>query len=625
MSQFRLLGQRRFWPLFWTQFCGAFNDNLFKNALALMLTFGVAVKHGYDPALWVPIGQGLFVLPFFLFSAFSGQLADKLEKSLLIRWVKLLEILVMLAAALAFFVGSIPLLVGALFLMGLQSTLFGPVKFSILPQILADSELVGGNALVESGTFLAILLGTIGGGVLIGLGESGPQIVAVSVVAVAVLGYLFARALKPVAASAPEIKISYNIFATTWQMIGHARKERAVFYSILGISWFWFFGATLLTLLPTYTHDVVRGDAKVVTLFLVVFCVGVAVGSLGCEKMARHRIELGLVPLGAIGMTAFCLDLAWASLAWRYHAGDLLSVGRFLSAAGSLRILIDLFGIAAFGGFFIVPLYALMQGRADPAHRARVIAANNILNAFFMVLSALMTTIFAARGIGPVPTYLVLALLNAAVAWFIFGLIPEFLIRFLVWLLIHTIYRLRIRGAERIPDEGPLVLAANHVTFVDGLIVSAVVKRPVRFVMYYRYARMPILRFLVDKGGAIPIAGHKEDPQVLQQAMDTIAEALAAGEVVCIFPEGRLTSDGQMNEFRPGIERIVERTPATVVPLALGNLWGSIFSRDKQRLFGVLPKRFWSKVDVNVGEPIAPGELSAAALEHRVAALLDAE
>ena len=620
MSQLQLLRQRRFAPLFWTQFLGALNDNFFKTALVVLITFGV-LSQKHDSNVWVPILNGLLILPFFLFSSTAGQLADMSEKSRLIRWVKLWEIGVMLVAASGFLMGNAWVLGVALFMMGTQSAFFGPVKYGILPQALDDDELLGGNAVVGTGTFLAILIGTIAGGVLIGRGWGTP-VVAALVLAVAVSGWAVSRLIPEAPATNPTLRFDWNPVRTTIRVCRYAYENETVFHSILGVSWFWFYGATLLTLFPNYGKNILHANELVVTFFLVEFCIGIGFGAMLCERMGRYRVELGLVPFGAFGLSFFALDLFIASLLYEPAPGStLLGLGAFLASAGSWRIAFDLFAIAVFGGFYIVPLNALVQQRSAPERRSQILAAGGILSALFMVGSSIMTTSFAALGIPSVHTYLVLAVLNLAVAVFIFHLIPEFMIRFLVWLLIHTVYRLRVEGLENVPEEGAVLLAANHVTFVDGLIVTAALKRPVRFVMYYKFAKLPLMGYIGDKGGVVPICGRKENPELLAKAMDTIAEALEQGDVVCVFPEGSLTRDGDMAEFRKGIERVVERTPVPVVPVGLQGLWGSLFSLDGKGLLGFLPRKFWSRIDVMIGRPIAAEEVSVDLVRERVATL----
>ncbi len=620
-NQFQLLRERRFLPLFVTQFFGAFNDNLLKIVLVLLVTFGWGEKAGYDPAILVPVCNGVLILPFFLFSATAGQLADKFDKAWLVRRVKLVEIVAMALAALGFGLGSLELLVAVLFLMGLQSTFFGPLKYSILPGVLRESELVGGNALIETGTFLAVLAGTIAGGLLLELDHATTAVSAV-LFAVAVVGWLTSRSIPDAAPGDPSLTVRLNPVPETIKLVRFAKQDETIFLSIMGNSWFWFYGATILTILPTWAAHELNASESVVTLFLTVFCLGIAGGSLFCEKLAHHRIELGLVPLGSIGMTLFAGDLFFATAGAAHHAAtapvDWLT---FASSLGGVRVLVDLCALSAFGGMYIVPLFALIQERAPVAHRSRVIAANNIINAAWMVASALLTAALGASGVSGAATFLVLAVLNAVVSLYIYNMLPVFMIRFIVWTLIHTLYRLRTQGTDKLPDEGPVVIVANHVTFVDGLIMSAAMRRHVRFVMDHNYADLPVLRYLVDKGGIIPIAPKRESEEVLEQAFDSIAEALENGEVVCIFPEGKLTADGEMNDFRSGIDRILARTPAPVLPAAFHGLWGSFFSRDRGKVLGFLPKRFWSRIDLVVGDLVPVGQAESKGLEDIVRTL----
>lgn len=488
-AQFTLLQERRFLPFFLTQFLGAFNDNCYKNALVVLITFQSAQLTDVAPGVLVNIAAGLFILPFFLFSATAGQLADKVEKSRLIRLVKLLELIVMLAASLGFALSSLPWLLATLFLMGAQSALFGPVKYAILPQILAEHELVGGNALVEAGTFVAILLGTIIGGLLIAVPD-GTAWVSAGVVAVAVLGYLASRAIRPVPVADPQMRIACNPLVQTWQMLRFARSRRTVFLAIVGISWFWFYGAVFLSHFPGYAATVLGGDEQAVTLLLAVFSVGIAVGSLLCERLSGKRVEIGLVPLASIGLTVFGLDLWWASPAQEAGA-TLRPLSELLAQPGTWRILFDLVMIALCGGLYIVPLYALVQSRSAPAHRSRIIAANNILNAAFMVAAAALGAGLLAAGFGVAQIFLVTALLNAAVAIWLYTLAPAFLLRFIVWLLVHTAYRLKVEGMVHLPEKGPALIVANGVSGVDALIVLAACRRPLRWAIDQGMMRGP--------------------------------------------------------------------------------------------------------------------------------------
>jgi len=620
-SQFGLLRERRFGPFFWTQALGAFNDNVYKNALVIMIAFQAVQLSADQVNLYVSLAAGLFILPFFLFSATAGQIAEKYEKSRLMQYIKLLEIGVMGLAAVGFWLGDPNFLMAVLFLLGTQATLFGPVKYGILPQHLRDHELVGGNGLVEMGTFLAILLGTMLGGWLIAM-DGGKAWVSGAVILIAVLGYAASRLIPLAPAAAPELKINWNPATETWRNFQFMRTNRTVFLSVLGISWFWFYGATFLAQLPTYTKTYLGGDESVVTLMLSVFSLGVGAGSLLCERMSGRKVEMGLVPFGAIGLTVFGLDLYFAQPDVATVTG--LSWQQFFDAPGNGRVAFDLLMIGLFGGFYIVPLYALIQSRSAPSHRSRIIAGNNILNALFMVGSAILSIVMLNAGLSIPQLLLTVALMNAAVAVFIFGLLPEFLMRFIVWILINTLYRIRVEGLDKIPDEGPCIVACNHVSFIDALIVGGTIRRPVRFVMYYKVFNIPVLSWIFKTARAIPIAGAKEDEALMNRAFDEIEKALAAGEVVGIFPEGGLTPDGSIQPFRPGIEKILARSPVPVVPVALRNLWRSMWSRRWMRLKmqrARAPRRFRARIELIVGELVPPAQASAPVLEQRVGEL----
>jgi 1-acyl-sn-glycerol-3-phosphate acyltransferase len=616
MNQFSLLKEKRFGAFFCVQTLGAFNDNVFKNALGVLVTFGALALSPAQVDFYQNLAAVLFILPFFLFSATSGQIAERYEKSRLIRGVKLLEVAIAILAAIGLYLKSVPFLFAVLFGLGLQATLFGPVKYSILPQVLHPDEIVGGNALVETATSLAILLGLMVGGILMSLGH-GTTLVSIVVLAVAIAGYVAARSIPPAAASMPDLKINWNPVTETWRNLKFMQGNRTVFLSVLGISWFWFYGAMFLTQLPNYTRIFLGGNERVFTLLLGVFCVGTAIGSLLCERLSGRKVEIGLVPLGSIGLTLFGIDLYFAHPDPATVANQ--SFSAFLSVVGNHRVLWDLGLIGLFAGFYIVPLYALVQTRSEATHRSRIIAGNNILNALFMVVSALGAIGLFKAGLTIPEVLLTTALMNAAVAAFIYTLVPEFLMRFLVWILINTLYRIRAEGLDNIPDEGPAVIVCNHVSFVDALIVGGTVRRPVRFVMDHKIFRIPVLNFIFRTAKAIPIAGAKEDEALMNRAFDEVEQALAAGEVVGIFPEGGITYDGEIQPFRPGIERILARSQVPVVPLALRGLWGSVFSRRDGALKRMrLPRRFWSKIEI-VAAPAVPHEqANAAMLEAQV-------
>lgn len=614
-----LLGTRRFGPFFWTQTLGAFNDNVFKNALVILVSFGIAGLSQDQINLYVNLAAGLFILPFFLFSATAGQLAEKHEKSRLIRWIKLAEIGIMLLGVVGLYLGHVPFLLAVLFLMGAQAAVFGPVKYSILPQALHPSELITGNAWVEAATFLAILLGTMLGGWLIAqsFGLAG---VSAVVVAVAILGYLAARAIPDAPAAAPALKINWNAFSETGRNIAFLRGNRTVFLSVLGISWFWFYGATFLAQLPNWTKLNLGGNEEVVTVLLTVFSLGIGLGSLLCERLSGHKVEIGLVPLGSIGLSLFGIDLYFAAPGTAAATG--LGAAAWLAQPGSVRLLIDLTLIGVSGGLFIVPLYALIQTRSEASHRSRIIAGNNILNAAFMVTSAILAIVLLKAGLNIPQLFLAAAILNAGVAVFIYSLVPEFLMRFMAWMLIRVLYRIRVSGLENIPEEGPAIVVCNHVSFVDALIVGGSVRRPLRFVMYHKIFKVPVMNFMFRTARAIPIAPFKEDPVMLERAYEEIDRALKNGEIIGLFPEGGLTPDGDIQPFKPGIEKILARTPVPVVPLAVRGLWGSMWSRlDTRMRRARLPRRFRAEIELVGDAPLAPDGLTAAALEAKVRAM----
>ncbi len=619
-SQYALLRERRFLPLFLTQTFGALNDNIYKQALIILVTFVTTSVTQEQGQVLVQVAAALFILPFFLFSATAGQLADKLDKAQMTRWVKALELMIMLIGGIGFVTGNITLLILMLFLMGTQSSIFGPIKFGVLPQYLDDRELVGGNGMIEMATFLAILIGTIIGGSLIEWKGYGAWAVYGIVIAVAVAGMIAAWQMPKAPAPDPLLKVNYNLATATWDILRELTRHRTVFLSCLGVSWFWFYGSIYFTQLPYYTETVLGGSSAVLTLLLTVFSIGTGVGSLLCERMSGHRVEIGLVPFGSIGMTVFGIDLYFATpLA---PLGDEIGVAAFLAAPGTGRLLFDLFGMAVFGGFFIVPLFAMIQQQSAAAIRSRIIAANNVLNAAFMVAAALfsiaLTSVFGTS----IPVLLlIVAILNAVVAFYIYSLVPEFLLRFLSWLLINALYRVRPKGLDQIPEEGPVLLVCNHVSYVDALIVGGCIRRPVRFVMYYKIFQLPVLSFLFKTARAIPIAGYKEDPKLMEEAFEQVSLELRAGNVVCIFPEGALTADGEIAGFRPGVERILERDPVPVVPLALTGLWGSLFSRYHRSGGRMWPRKLWSRIGLIADQPIAPEQADAETLEAKVRAM----
>jgi 1-acyl-sn-glycerol-3-phosphate acyltransferase len=613
-SQFRLLSQRRFLPFFLTQFSGAFNDNLFKNTLLLLITYTAGGLAGLSIDVVVNAAAFLFILPFFLFSGIAGQMADKYEKSGFIRWVKLAEIGIMATAAVGLWYQWYELLLLLLFLMGTQSTFFGPVKYAIIPQVLKNEELVGGNALVEMGTFVAILVGTIVAGVLMGF-DQPHRLAAIGALGMAILGYLAARKIPKTGSTRSDVVIGLNPIRETWHLMRLAADNYSVLLCIMAISWFWFLGAAYLTQFPNFAQTDLMGDETVVTLLLAIFTIGIALGSMACERLSGHRIELGIVPIGSIGLSLFGLDL-YLSMPTNPSPTNWWTI---LTDAQYRRIAIDLLGIGFFGGLFIVPLYAFVQKETPEEQRAQIIAALNVFNALFMVVSAIMGVIMlGVIGISIPEFFLVLSVMNLLVAGFVYQQLPEFVLRFVVWILSHTIYRVRHQGLRNIPDEGPVLLVCNHVTYMDALVIAGAVRRPIRFVMDHHIFKTPLLGGIFRMARAIPIGSRSTAPDIYTTAFERIDENLKAGHVVCIFPEGRLTTDGEIASFRSGVDIILEREPVPVVPMALRGLWGSFFSHCGGTALKHFPRRFWSRIELLAEPPIAPEEASASMLEERV-------
>lgn len=631
-NQFALLTQRRFGPFFWVQFLGAGNDNVFKFAFTVLVTYQLQVQ-------WLPASMAglvigaLFILPFLLFSATSGQLADKYPKEVLIRFVKNLEIAIMLLAGWGFLQQNVPVLLGCVFLMGLHSTLFGPVKFAYLPQHLNERELTGGNGMVEMGTFVAILLGNVAGGLLIALPLVGPSYVAAACLLLAVAGRALAQAVPVSPATDPGLQINWNPFTETWRNLKLAHGNVVVFRSLLGISWMWFFGAVFLANFPAFARDTLHGNEQVASLLLVVFSVGIGAGALLCEILSRRHVEIGLVPMGAIGMTVFSVDLYFASRGLPPHTVA-LTLGQFLGEPAHWRVLADLALLSLFAGIYSVPMYALIQMRSQPTHRARIIAANNILNALFMIASSLLAGALLSAGFSISELFLIIGLANAVVAFYIFMLVPEYLLRFVAWIASRFVYRFKVTGDLNIPTEGAAVLVCNHVSFVDAVLLMAASPRPIRFVMDHRIFKVPVLGWLFKLAKAIPVAPQKEDPAAYEAAFRESAKVLREGDLLGIFPEGAITKDGTLQPFKGGIMKILETAKAdgvkdvSVIPMALTNLWGSYFSRIElsggQPTAMVKPFRrgLFNRVGLNVGEAVVAERVTPEGLRERVAGLL---
>jgi 1-acyl-sn-glycerol-3-phosphate acyltransferase len=602
----RLALAEKFRGLFWTQLLGAFNDNFFKQSLLILIVFqGFGDLEMRDDKV-SELALAVFTVPFFFLSATGGQLADKFDKAIVIQRLKIVELVIAALAGIGFFTESVPILFAALGLLGIQSAFFGPLKYGIIPQLLSEEDLTEGNAAVETGTKLAILLGTLAGGIL-ATSNNAKLYCTATVVIVAILGYLMAKAVPPVGRSDPGLRVNKNPLIPMFQVIGMARRVKAVFLSILGVSWFWALGGGLLALLPVYGKTVLQVDATVVNFFQAVFSVGVAIGAVICGKLSRQRVELGLVPFGSIGISVFLADIALVGSPFGLPPGELMTLKQVFHDPQGWRILLDFAGIAASSGLYIVPLYTMIQQRTDETYRSRVIAANNVINAGIMALAVTILSKLGDFGLSIIGKFGLLAALNLLVGIYIYTLIPEFFLRFLAYILNHILYRLKVTGESSIPREGPCLLVGNHVSFIDWLVVLGGIHRPVRFVMWHTYYNLPLVRYLFRDAGAIPIASGKSHPEVLAAAFDSIDQSLEEGRLVCIFPEGKLTEDGELGEFRNGLERILERRSVPVVPFALQGLWNSLFSRRPDRtLWSKVKRLLRPRVSLVIGERTSP-------------------
>ncbi|MFZ3520946.1 MFS transporter [Vibrio harveyi] len=612
---------KRFFPYFVTQCLGALNDNIYKNVLLLMVTYSQIDSLPMSVDLFVNLAAGLFILPFFLFSAHAGAIADNMDKAKLIRRLKLIELVIMSCAATAIMTQSAILMLVLLFMTGTQSAYFGPVKYSLLPQALKSNELVKGNAWVEMGTFLSILIGTLSAGLLLAV-PNGMIIASCIVITLSLLG-LLSSANIPSLPSKKSDKVKFEPITGLKKTLKLAQKQRGIWMSILAISWFWFMGATYLTQFPNFAREHLFADSTVVSLLLALFSIGIATGSWLCEKLSFNQVELGILPFGILGLTIFSADLLWAVPAIESFPSQYYDIQNFVTQSSHIRVMIDLFLVGVSGGVFIVPLYAFIQSRSEEGECAQSIAANNIMNALFMVASAAVSIlILSVLEFSIVELFAILAVGNFIVAVYVYRQVPEFTQRFVSYLLSHCLYRVSVTGRQHIPEQGAALIVANHVSYVDALILMGTSTRPVRFVMDKSISELPVLKYVFRHAGVIPICSPRKCAETYKKAFEQIEQALSNDEVVCIFPEGRLTSNGELGEFRPGVEKILKRTPVPVIPMALKGLWGSFFSHKNGHALTKRPTRFWSRIEVNIGELLQPATLDRHLLQKEVQDLL---
>jgi len=592
-SQFHLLTTRRFLPVFLVQVLGALNDNLFKNALLILMVYRLGSDGALDGKVMASAAAALFILPFVVFSALGGQLADKMDKAALIRWTKAAEVLAMGLGAFGLVTGNVAVMMGVLFLMGTQSAFFGPVKYSILPDHLAENELIGGNSLIEAGTFLAILVGTIAGGLII-LADNGTYWISGATVGIAMIGFAGSFLVPTAPSRTPDLRIDPNLLRETVNIIGHVRKSRAIKLSILGISWFWLLGATFLSQFPAFAQSVFGGDQSVVTLFLVLFTIGIAVGSLACNKLLKGEVTAKYVPLGAVGMTLFILDLYFACHDRAFAGGDLIGATAFLSAPENWRILGDLFAIAIFGGLFIVPLYAILQTRSDAAHRSRTIAANNIVNALFIVIGALAATALLAMGMDLPGIILILAISNGIVTVYVFGLLPDEMVKVVLKTILKICYRIEVTGRENYREAGPrAVIVVNHVSFLDAVLLAVYLPVKPMFAINTHIAQAWWVKPFLALIDAFPM-----DP-TNPMATKGLIKAVQEDRHCVIFPEGRITVTGALMKVYEGPGMIADKADAMIVPVRIDGAQYTPFSR----LRGKIRLRWFPKITITFLKP----------------------
>lgn len=598
-----LLKTKRFLPYFATQFLGALNDNLFKNAAAFLIIFQLTDSADGQGQILVNVATGLFILPFFMFSAMAGNIADRMPKTRLMRIVKTAELPIMGLAAFGFYSGDVTVLLATLFLMGTQSAFFGPVKYSALPELTKSDELLNANALVEGGTFLAILAGTIAGGLLIE-GESGRILVSAALLVCAALGlassWLIPPTAKP-ATPAPSVaaqgaaKGKLLLFSQTFSVLRHAAENRPVFLSIVGISWFWAVGATYLTQFLGLTKDIIGGDESVVTLLLSTFTVGIAAGSLLCSKLLKGEVSAKYVPFGALGIAVFSLDLAFAASALTAPA-EAYTAKSFLLNWQNWRLLVDLVLLAMFGGLFVVPLYTILQARSSDAHRSRNIAANNILNALFIVVTAGLTAAAFAAGATVIEIFVAIAVGSVIAAIYVCKLLPQELFKTTAATILRLLFKVQLRDVENLQKVGDkAVIVANHISYLDGLLLAAFLPGQLVFAVDTEQAKKWWVRLFLSL-----VETFEMDP-TNPMATKSLIKEVAKGKRCVIFPEGRLTRTGSLMKIYEGPGMIADKADAPIVPIRLDGVQHSRFTYLK----GKMHQRWFPQITLTVLEPRA--------------------
>jgi acyl-[acyl-carrier-protein]-phospholipid O-acyltransferase/long-chain-fatty-acid--[acyl-carrier-protein] ligase len=577
-TQLMLLNTRRFLPLFLTQFLGAFNDNTFKNALVILITYRLANLTGLNSQMLVTLAAGIFILPFFLFSATAGDLADKIEKSRLISIIKFIEIILMIAATAGFYLQSVPVLMSVLFALGAHATFFGPLKYALLPEHLYADELVAGNGLIEAGTFISILLGTIIGGVFI-LQAHGEFVITSLILSFAVLGWITSLYI-PKSAQHANIQMSYNIFKETKKLIQYSCTRKDIFLCILGISWFWLVGSIFLSQFPVLAKDVIHAKESIVTVFLAIFSIGLAIGSMLCNKLLKGKIHATYVPLGILGITLFTIDFYFAAqhVSLMSQTG-LMNLSQFFQSFGNWRMMIDLLLLSICSGIYTVPLYALLQHRSSKEHCARVIASNNVINALFMVMAAIITMLLLKIGVTVIQLFLILAIANGIVGLYICKLLPDVFIKGFFYWILTLLYKVKVKGIENYHNAGDhAVIIANHTSFIDAILLATFLPDKLTFAADITTAKKwwvkPFLRL---------VNVHQVDP-TNSMAIKSLINVAKQEKRCVIFPEGRLTTTGNMMKVYEGAGMVADKANAKLLPISIQGAQLTLFSRLKDKV-----------------------------------------
>jgi len=614
-TQCSLLTKKRFLPLFLTQFSSAFIDNFFKNALVLLIIFQHSAVLNLPSEQMVALSTGIFMLPFFVFSAFAGQLADKYEKSFLTKIIKGAEIFIVILAAAGFWYERFDVLLVCLFLMGMHSAFFGPIKYAILPQHLKEEELLDANALISAATFLAILMGAILGGVCISIEKIGTQLVCGLLVLTSLGGFVAACFIPKANAPDPSLKLNLNPLSLTWEVMKLTRVNQTIFNAIIGLSWFWFLGGAVFSTLPPYVKQVLMGTEMMATFFFILFTVGIALGAILCGKLSGGRLELGLIPIGAMGISVFLFAIG--QIDPTFVDGQ---VTHF--SLQNVSIMLAFLLLSAAAGLYSVPLMALIQQRAPSKNCSRIIAGGNVISSFAMVLASFCVFLYFRLGISVKGFFILISVFNFCVAIYLFRWVPEFLYRFCTFVLAKFTYKIQVTGLDNIPKEGPAVLICNHISWLDWMIVYGSVPRPVCAMVDYYIMQHPIIGPILRDARVITLATVKESEIEREEAFQQVKKELEAGGLVLIFPEGKIATHADMNPFKRGIERIVKETPVPVIPMAISNMWGSVFSRAPMHRNWlnrmIQPRR---EVALHIGAPVPPEEAKVRHLERIVKAL----